>query len=401
MALALISGGDAFELAPKNPQPGDLLTIRGSAPPGEEVRLRSSFEMELPAEGGRYEYVAEGVEIPRRPNRLSVVAEEVEELKLGVKMGIWITVPVSTRDGVASFSRSDVPPGSYTLKIFGKALPGSDLVEIRVDAETAVLADSDGEYQLAMETSGVPEGEYRIRVGGEEQVVVIGKAPAEARSESSRSEPSGGKRTDKDLPAPGREVEKGAAEIAIPDPYYREMKRADAENPDDIVRYVSSARNRALGLDVFERAAFYEHYLRGCGFNVSFAYSDRFDEGGRDHLWLLVTTRKGVVIEVDPSYRQVGGSSLLPLDPAYSRYEERFADVYEAAETLGVERLAWWADEAVGGAPPAADLSRRSEGAVNVSAGPVEEGGFISGVCDLLRRALGKIGQRIPGTRLS
>jgi len=376
------------------------VTIRGSAPPGEEVRLRTSFEMELPVKGGRYEYVAEGVDIPRRPNRLSVVAEEVDELNLGVKMGIWVTMPVSTRGGVASFSRSDVPPGSYTLKIFGKALPGSDLVKIRVDTETAVLADSDGRFQLAMETSGVPEGEYRIRVGGEEQVVVIGSSSAEASPGPSRSEPSGGKGTARTLPAPGRE-EKATAEIAIPDPYYREMKRADAENPDDIVRYVSTARNRALDLDVFERAAFYEHYLRGCGFNVSFAYSERFDNGSRDHLWLLVTTRKGEVIEVDPSYREVGGSSLLPLDPAYSRCEDRFADVYEAAEMLGVERLAWWADAAAGGPTPAESDLPKGEEVVDFSAGPVEDGGFISGICDLLRRALVRIGQQIPATRLS
>lgn len=45
----------AFDVSPANPSPGDELTITGTAAPGEEVRLRSSFEMTIPVEGGRYE----------------------------------------------------------------------------------------------------------------------------------------------------------------------------------------------------------------------------------------------------------------------------------------------------------------------------------------------------------
>lgn len=393
----------AFEVSPINPNPGDAVTIRGTAAPGEELRLRSSFEMNLPVVNGKYEYVASGVEIPKKPNRLSVVAKNVETLTVGVKMGIWVTMPVSASGGVASVSKSDVPPGRYTLKMFGDALPGASAVSITVDAQTTVRADSGGEYQLVMDTSGVPEGEYKIRAAGDEKVVIIGRTPVEASRHG--SEPSEiatiSPGTAEESPVRGRLKDAGPP-TSIPDPYYREMKRADSENPDDLVRYVNTARSRAENLDVFEKAAFYEHYLTGCGFNVSLAYCENFREGGQDHLWLLMMTKKGEVIEVDPSYRNVGAAFLLPLEPEYSRYDERFEDINEATETLGVERLAWWTDETARGSLFEV-TSTTGEEAVEgsedfVEEKPVAKGGFISWIRDLLTQAFAKIGLAVTST---
>lgn len=378
----------AFDVSPANPSPGDELTITGTAAPGEEVRLRSSFEMTIPVEGGRYEYVVEGVEVPQKPNRLSVVATNVDTLTAGVKMGMWITMPVKTSGGTASVSKSDVPPGRYTLKIYGDAVPGAPTVSIKVDAETAAVADSAGEYELAMDTSGVPAGEYRIRAAGEERVITIGGTTAEP----SPSDPAGasGRLTssmtrDKSTSTDGIGEEEARAP-EIPDPYYRQFKKADVDNVDDIVRYIGTSRNRVAGLDVFEKAAFYEHYLTGVGFNVSFAYTEEFGRTGADHLWLLVTTKKGEVIEVDPSYANVGSPSLLPLGPEYAHYDQRFEDIYEASDGLGIERLAWWTDETAWGSPAP---SNAVEEVVSVAAGsegetPKEDKGLISWIRNLL-----------------
>ncbi|MCR3884149.1 MAG: hypothetical protein NUK54_07245 [Methanothrix sp.] len=132
----------------------------------------------------------------------------------------------------------------------------------------------------------------------------------------------------------------------VPDPYYLELKPADVHNPDDVIRYSSSIKGYAADLSVFERAAFYEWYFKSHGFDVTFAYADDFDETGNDHLWLLVKNQKGEVIEVDPSFSAVGGRSMVPLDPAYARYDREFMDVYEAIDGLGMKRLAWWEDPA-------------------------------------------------------
>ncbi|HPE63770.1 MAG TPA: hypothetical protein PLQ49_06660, partial [Methanothrix sp.] len=120
---------------------------------------------------------------------------------------------------------------------------------------------------------------------------------------------------------------------------------ADVQNPDDVIRYSSSIKGYAEDLDVFERAAFYEWYFKSHGFDVSFAYAEKFADTENDHLWLLVTTRKGEVIEVDPSFSEVGGSSMVPLDPEYTRYDQEFEGIAAASRVLGAERLAWWNDD--------------------------------------------------------
>ncbi len=132
----------------------------------------------------------------------------------------------------------------------------------------------------------------------------------------------------------------------IPDPYYLELKPADVQNPDDVIRYSSSIKGYAADLDVFERAAFYEWYFKSHGFDVSFAYAEEFAvEGkGHEHLWLLVRNKKGEVIEVDPSFSKVAGQSMVPLNPRYTVYDREFADIHEASEALGEERMAWWKD---------------------------------------------------------
>jgi hypothetical protein len=90
-----------------NPGPGEEIAISGIADPNEEVRLHSSFQMDLPVLGGRYEYET-SVEIPQKPNRFTVTARNVKDLSAGVKMVIWITKRFEASGGVATVSQSDV-----------------------------------------------------------------------------------------------------------------------------------------------------------------------------------------------------------------------------------------------------------------------------------------------------
>lgn len=168
--ISLCSG---FDLTPANPNPGDSITLRGLASPGEQVSFRSSFSMKLPVSGGQYDYEAE-VEIPQTPNSFAVKAENVQDLNAGVKLGIWISKSFQAKEGVASISHSNVPPGRYHLRIFGEALPGALQVPVRVTAETAVRADSQGRYIMTIDTSGVPAGEYRIDGQGETKTIHLG-----------------------------------------------------------------------------------------------------------------------------------------------------------------------------------------------------------------------------------
>jgi hypothetical protein len=129
--------------------------------------------MNLPVTAGKYEYETT-VEIPEKPNRFSVAARNVEDFNAGVKLGIWITKSFKAEGGTARITQRDVPPGRYNLKMFGTALPGSTEIPVTVEALTQVKADSTGEYNLAIDTSGIPAGEYRIAGAGDSKIIRLG-----------------------------------------------------------------------------------------------------------------------------------------------------------------------------------------------------------------------------------
>jgi hypothetical protein len=185
MALVLISGAVALEVSPNNPSPGSKINIAGTAAPGAQVDLQSSFQMNLPVSAGRYEYET-SVEIPHQPNRFTVSASNIKELGVGVKMVIWLTKSFDAPGGTATLSQSNVPPGTYTVKLFGESLQGASTVPVKVSADTTVQADSKGQYSLVLDTSGVPAGDYTISGGGETKVIHLGTSAA-APSEPSES----------------------------------------------------------------------------------------------------------------------------------------------------------------------------------------------------------------------
>ncbi|VVB66921.1 Uncharacterised protein [uncultured archaeon] len=179
----------AFDLSPANPNSGDRITLSGSASPGERLSFHSSFSMDLPVTGGQYEYTT-AVEIPRKPNRFTVTARNVKYLNAGVKLGIWLTRQFPASGGIASISHADVPPGKYDLKMFGEALAGSTSVPVEVVAETVAQADSKGKYELFIDTSGIPAGDYRIEGAGDLKTIRI-REPS-ATSISAASQPNRG-----------------------------------------------------------------------------------------------------------------------------------------------------------------------------------------------------------------
>lgn len=183
--VALVSTSYAFDVSSSNPGPGDRVTLTGTSNPGQDVDFLTSFQMKLPVESGKYEYEANGVEIPQKPNRFAVTATGVKDLNVGIKIGIWISKGFAATNGVATVSQSDVPPGRYDLKVFGEALDGGENVNLEVTAGTSVRADSAGKYALSIDTSGVAAGDYTIEGAGETKVIQVGQrkqAPVNVRT---------------------------------------------------------------------------------------------------------------------------------------------------------------------------------------------------------------------------
>lgn len=172
--MALASTACAFDVSSSNPDPGERVTLTGTANPGQKVDFQTSFQMDLPVNSGTYEYVASGVDIPQKPNRFEVDASGVKDLNMGVKIGIWISKRFNATNGKASISQSNIPPGRYDLKVFGEALDGTSRVNLKVVAETAVNANSAGKYSLDIDTSGIPSGAYIIKGAGETRTIQVG-----------------------------------------------------------------------------------------------------------------------------------------------------------------------------------------------------------------------------------
>lgn len=178
-----------LETIPKNPEPGDEITISGVASPNQEITITSSFKDTIQVSAGKYRYDLKDIEIPSKPNRFTVTTKNVKNLRVGVKILIWITKSFPASGGVATLSLGDVPPGNYDIKIFGDAANGASTVDLHVTASLKTKADSNGNFKAKIGTKGLPPGTYTISakapVGASKTISVFaGEQPAESESES-------------------------------------------------------------------------------------------------------------------------------------------------------------------------------------------------------------------------
>jgi hypothetical protein len=176
-----ISVSLAFDISPANPTPGQEVILTGTAKPLEELTFQSRFAMNLPVTDGKYEYETT-VQVPQKPNRFTISANNVQDFNAGVKIGIWITKKFQVSGGMIRISQADVPPGRYNLKMFGKSLPGSSQVPVNIEAQTQVKADNAGKYELIIDTSGIPAGDYYVTGAGDAKTIRMGDGTAVSSS---------------------------------------------------------------------------------------------------------------------------------------------------------------------------------------------------------------------------
>ena len=129
----------------------------------------------------------------------------------------------------------------------------------------------------------------------------------------------------------------------IPENYYFSKSSADIDSPIELVRFATSIKPDASSLDIPQRVAYYQWYLKNRGFNVSFAYSNNFRNQGNEHVWLLVKNQQGESMYVDPSSDRMNADSICPTTPEYKSYQKTFKDINElCSNTGGVDKYAWW-----------------------------------------------------------
>jgi len=165
----IISPGAAassnWELNPQNPVVGDMMTIKGTGFEGDTAKVLVSFEKDVEVQDGEYQYLLEDVVIPSGfDNSFTVQAEGVEDLNVRAKMLLWLTKSAETKDGTATVSQANVPPGTYQIRIDGKASGPS--VKLKITAMQEIEVDSDGNFSYEYNTKSIPAGNFEVNVGG-------------------------------------------------------------------------------------------------------------------------------------------------------------------------------------------------------------------------------------------
>jgi len=174
----------SFTVIPESPSVGDVVKIAGDANPNEGVAVKVTFEKTVPVSGGRYEFSLKGVEIPDGRNSFTVTAYGCEDLSVSVKFFlIWITRTSKAENGVARISQSNVPAGSYDIKIHGKS--SSSSVRLVITAVGYVKADENGKFEYSYDTSSVPPGKFVVKVGSSTKTVYLGERSGQGTTSTS------------------------------------------------------------------------------------------------------------------------------------------------------------------------------------------------------------------------
>lgn len=180
----------SWKITPEKPTLGDTLKIKGSASPGEEVEIKVTFEKEVQASEGKYEYTLEDVKIPEGFNNLfTVKASEASNLNVRVKMLIWITKSSEASGDTATVTQSSVPPGTYQIKIDGDAKGETSTVNLKIIAVQRIKAGSKGDFSYSYNTKAVPSGDFEISVGGiKKKITLQQKGTSTVKSDHSSQE---------------------------------------------------------------------------------------------------------------------------------------------------------------------------------------------------------------------
>jgi hypothetical protein len=182
--LFIISSVNAVSdvtISPEDPEVGDIIILTGKADPNEEVSCSAWFEINPAIDDPYYAALLYGVSIPEPPNNFKVTAENVQLLGVSIKMGIWVTISdEADSSGNAAVSKSNVPEGTYDIKLVGKIKDTSEPVTLKVYASTKIQADENGNFEYCYSTDSIDEGTtIYLNIGGvSKEVTVQGTTPA-------------------------------------------------------------------------------------------------------------------------------------------------------------------------------------------------------------------------------
>ncbi|AEH07282.1 hypothetical protein [Methanothermococcus okinawensis] len=192
-----------IQITPSNPKVGDTLTLTGMTNPNEDINCQAWFEVNPMVSPPYYGYIMNNVEIPNTPNNFKVIGENVNDLSISVKMGIWVTKSANANsEGIATVSQSNVPTGTYDIKIWGTVKDTSKPIKLKIIASTTVKADDNGNFKYSYKTNNIPEGTtVYLNIGGVNKAITIeGNTPVPPAPPVVNNTNSSNNSTDKEPP---------------------------------------------------------------------------------------------------------------------------------------------------------------------------------------------------------
>lgn len=162
-----------WKVSPEYPEVGDTLKISGKAEPGEEVDILVSFEKTVPVYLREYSYELYNIEVLDFNNHITFRAEGVEDLNVGMKMLLWKANSSFASEGIATTFLSGIPPGNYRIKIGGYAERGAPSVKLKISVLEKVMTDSGGAFGYTYRTESLPEGDYEVKIGSSAKMITL------------------------------------------------------------------------------------------------------------------------------------------------------------------------------------------------------------------------------------
>jgi len=161
----------SWELTPEN-SAGDVIEIKGTGFVGDTEKVQVSFEKDVTVQDGEYEYMLENIIIPSGfDNSFTVQATGADDLNVRAKIILWLTKSAKAQNGIATVSQTGVPPGTYNIRIDGKA--SGPTVKLKITAVQEVEVDSEGNLNYEYNTKSIPAGSFKVIIGGVEKQIEL------------------------------------------------------------------------------------------------------------------------------------------------------------------------------------------------------------------------------------
>lgn len=177
-----------LRVSPEVVIPGDNVSLSGRAVPNETVWIKSSFDISLPVSDGKYSAEFEDIFFPPGEKKFSVTAENVVDIRISLdplfslKIEYPLGGPLEATNGIATIPIS-VPitmgdtkvslGGKKNVQVYGNAAEDAEFVNLNIDMSIKVIADTNGDFKLDVNTGGVPLGEFMITAGELEKTVEV------------------------------------------------------------------------------------------------------------------------------------------------------------------------------------------------------------------------------------